>query len=353
MGTEMPWIDWNAAETTATVLTPPGPRVCDQERLDCVRDLREAARIAPGLIAQAAQLPSRGEDILELVVDRPGIIRANIAMARTMAERIGATAPSPTSRTARAAGKARGHSIGVILAAIASRILGQFDALGSSPRLLLVAPSIMSVERHLGAVPRDFRTWVALHEQTHRVQFANAPWLTGWITDQMRTIVDSDSEHGLMQDLDARLAAIRRDIREHRPWSTRVADATQDSSMIAVLDSVAAVMSLLEGHADVMMDRAGPGVVPTLDSIRRDFDRRRNRNGPSAWLGRLIGMDAKLAQYRDGAEFCRAVIASGHTEVEGIATFNKVFESAEMLPSLDEILHPQGWIDRVAPDSQA
>lgn len=346
MSSQMPWIDWQGAVSTATALMPPGPPVSQQDRLDCVRDLRRAVRLVPEPIAEATRLPQRGESVAELVVDRPGIVRANVATARAVIRRLGLDTQIPGPGPVRLAGVVRGRAVGTVLAAVCCRLLGQFDAFGPSQRLLLVAPNIISVERRIGAVPRDFRTWVALHEQTHSVQFANAPWLLDWFAARLARLVDDDHESDFWSDLGARLATVRRDREQGRAWSVRLSNASADPSTVAVLDEIGAVMSLLEGHADVMMDRAGPRVVPTLGVIRTNFDRRRDRKGPSAWLGRLIGMDAKLAQYRDGSAFCRAVIAAGADEDAGVDLLNRVFDSPQMLPSLDELMHPRLWIDR-------
>lgn len=346
MSSRMPWIDWQGAVATATALVPPGPTVSHRERIDCVQDLRRAASQAPALIARVARLPQRGDSVPELVVDRPGVVRANAGTAREVMRRMGLVDERPTSAPARLAGQARGRAVGAALAAVSCRLLGQFDAFGAHPRLLLVAPNIISAERQTRSVPRDFRTWVALHEQTHQVQFANAPWLLDWFAARMTTLVDEDGGGDFWPDLQARLATLRRDRIQGRVWSARVSNVTADPAAVAVLDSISAAMSLLEGHADVMMDRGGREVVPSLDAIRANFERRRDRRGPSAWLGRLLGMDAKIAQYRDGAAFCRAVIAAGADEDAGIDLLNTVFSSPGMLPSLDELLHPQLWIAR-------
>ena len=110
-----------------------------------------------------------------------------------------------------------------------------------------------------------------------------------------------------------------------------------------VLDRITAVMSLLEGHADVVMDGVGPAVIPSVNQIRRKFERRRKgASGLDRVLRRLLGFDAKLAQYRNGAAFVRGVMA----EV-GMDGFNKVWVSPENLPSLAEIGDPVTWVRRV------
>ena len=112
-----------------------------------------------------------------------------------------------------------------------------------------------------------------------------------------------------------------------------------------VIDKVTGVMSLLEGHADVVMDGVGPGVIPTVDAIRAKFtQRRKGVGGLDKVLRRLLGFDQKMAQYRDGAVFCRQVI-----DKVGMAGFNTVWAHADNLPSKAEILDPDLWLARVQP----
>jgi len=110
-----------------------------------------------------------------------------------------------------------------------------------------------------------------------------------------------------------------------------------------VIAQVTGVMSLLEGHADVVMDGVGPQVVPSVAVIRERFERRRDGASPvDVLLRRLLGLDAKLRQYRDGAVFVRHAI-----DAVGRDGFNRVWESPQQLPSAEEILDPAAWVRRV------
>jgi coenzyme F420 biosynthesis associated uncharacterized protein len=111
----------------------------------------------------------------------------------------------------------------------------------------------------------------------------------------------------------------------------------------ATMDRLTAVMSLLEGHAEHVMDGVGPGVVPTVVEIREAFQTRRaNVSSLDQLLRRVLGMDAKMRQYRDGKKFVDAVI-----EQVGMAGFNRIWESPQTLPTLDEIHAPADWVARV------
>ena len=339
---ELPAINWDDAERVGLELVTAGPSVSAAERAQIVRQLRDLAPRAAGIITEASGLPESGQ-ANELVVDRRTILRANVATARQVLSEVGA---EPGGPLAAAAGRARGASLGAVLALVSSRVLGQFDPFGTEPTLYLVAPTIMGVERQLGVRPADFRMWVVLHEQTHAVQLANAPWLRDHLISCARGIIESADEP-VWHDIGSRLDQFRADRQQGRPASLVMVNALSSPQTVAAVNQVTAVMSLLEGHADLMMDRAGRAVIPSVATIRARFDARRARGGIVGLLNKLMGMDAKLAQYADGARFCRNVVREG-----GVDLLNRGFSAPEALPSLDELLHPEQWCERVGRHGQ-
>jgi coenzyme F420 biosynthesis associated uncharacterized protein len=207
---------------------------------------------------------------------------------------------------------------------------------------LLVAPNIVSIERELNVEPEDFRLWVCLHEETHRVQFAAVPWLRSYLNEQIAQIVDS-------AELDPTIVAqmLREAIKRvidglSRNEEVSIIDLVQTPAQRQTVDRVTAVMSLLEGHADVVMDSVGPEIIPTVEHIRAKFTVRRQGQGFDKIIRRLLGLDAKMRQYRDGATFCRAVLA----EV-GMTGLNRVWTSPETLPTPAEITDPKRWLARM------
>lgn len=210
-------------------------------------------------------------------------------------------------------------------------------------RLLLVAPNIVQAERELEVDSRDFRLWVCLHEETHRVQFTAVPWLRAHLWDGIR---------GFLERADLDPSALAAQLRSGVEQMIRAARGDQDVSLIdivqtpeqrEILDRLTAVMSLLEGHADVVMDGVGPDVVPSVATIRERFQRRRSGGG---WfdqvLKRVLGLDAKLRQYREGSAFVRGVVARVGNE-----GFNQVWAGPENLPTRTEITDPDAWVRRV------
>ncbi len=349
------YVDWEFAKATGRRLASPGPRVSRDEAADVVASLRAVAVAAREPIAATSLLVSPGDAPEAVVVDRPGWIDANVESMRSLMgpviEKITAgtrskdgTPPAgPANAVTAVGGKVTGGEAGALMAFMSSKVLGQYDlAPEGTPRLMLVAPNLVQVERELGVDPHDFRLWVAMHEETHRVQFTAVPWLRQHLIDSSRALTTDlaptpDELRDRLQELSRRLPEA------FRSGSRGLADLFLSPQQRAEVSRITAVMSLLEGHADVMMDEVGPQVIPTVAQIRERFQGRRNGvSGLDKVLRRLLGMEAKMRQYRDGAVFVRAVVAD-----VGLEGFNAVWSSPESLPTAAEIEVPRQWVERV------
>ena len=239
--------------------------------------------------------------------------------------------------------KVTGAEAGGMLAFLSTKVLGQYDiAPGGTPALLLVAPNVVHTEREIDAVPRDFRFWVCLHEETHRVQFTAVPWLREHMIEQARSLAvdlvpDQDALKERLQQASTQLPKV------FSGDGQGLAELFITPEQREKMAQVTAVMSLLEGHADVVMDDVGPEHVPTVEEIRARFTERRKGAGVlDRLLRRLLGLEAKMRQYRDGATFVRTV-----QEQVGVEGFNAVWTSPETLPTGREITDPAAWVRRV------
>jgi coenzyme F420 biosynthesis associated uncharacterized protein len=344
-------VDWDLAARTAAVVGRPGPQLPPDDAAAAVAQLRSAAAVATAHVTEVTGLVSPPGPPVR-VVDRAGWARANATGFRTLLEPVVAQAferrgRTPSGGLAAIGARISGAELGSLLGILSSRVLGQYDPFsvedGIPGRLLLVAPNVIHVERELDVPSADFRLWVALHEETHRVQFTATSWLAEHLIREIRGLVGDL----LMEpsQLAERLAEAMRSVPElvRGGSSSPLLDAIQTPAQRERLARLTAVMSLLEGHADVVMDLAGPQVVPTVATIRKRFDQRRAGRGVvDQLLRRLLGLDAKLKQYADGARFVRGVLA----EVE-MAGFNAVWTSSDTLPQPAEIADPPAWVRRV------
>ena len=354
-------VDWTVALSTASRLVKPGPDISREGAAEAVADLRRCAVRAEAYVRQVTGLTAASGTAPVLVVDRPRWIEANIDGFRQVlaplnaktSDRMKNSNPALVSIGARITGV----EVGALLSYLAPKVLGQFDPFypgvdgvadtetGELPpggRLLLVAPNIVAVERELELVPGDFRLWVCLHEETHRVQFTAVPWLRGYLNTQIGEVVatadvDGAALAGMLREAVKRISEAARGDGE-----LSIVDLVQTPAQREIVDRITAVMSLLEGHADVVMDGVGPDVIGSIVEIRRRFNVRRQGQGFDKIIRKLLGLDAKMRQYRDGAAFCKAVIAA-----VGMDGLNRVWTSPETLPTKAEIADPQIWLDRM------
>ncbi|MEU0069438.1 zinc-dependent metalloprotease [Streptomyces sp. NPDC006332] len=364
-GAEM--VDWNLAVATATRLVRPGPDVSRDEARAVVAELRRHAKASEEHVRGFTRMATEeSHDTPVLVVDRPGWVRANVAGFREilkplldkMQERRGST-PGGVVLGA-VGGKVTGVELGMLLSFLSSRVLGQYETFapatrdlpaGGAPgggRLLLVAPNIVHVERELDVEPHDFRLWVCLHEETHRTQFTAVPWLRDHLEGEIQsflgeTEVDPMTVLERVRDAAQSLAGGRPEGEEDEGGRSLV-EIVQTPAQREILGRLTAVMSLLEGHADFVMDGVGPQVVPTVAEIREKFQQRRAKGASRLDLAlrKLLGLDAKLRQYRDGERFVRAVV-----DQVGVDGFNRVWTSPNTLPTKAEIAKPADWVARV------
>ncbi|MFE1484643.1 zinc-dependent metalloprotease [Streptomyces fimicarius] len=363
-GAEM--VDWNLAVATATRLVRPGPDISREEARAVVAELRRHAKASEEHVRLFTRMIPEGtepEDTPVLVVDRPGWIKANVAGFRELLRPLLTKMESRRSGGAvlgAVGGKVTGVELGMLLSFLASRVLGQYETFAPATRdlpasangggrLLLVAPNIVHVERELDVDPHDFRLWVALHEETHRTQFTGVPWLRDHLQGEIQTFLDETDVDPMtfverLREAAQSLSGGRPEGEQGESDSRSLVDIVQTPAQREVLGRLTAVMSLLEGHADYVMDGVGPDVVGSVSEIREKFQQRRAQGAGrlDQALRKLLGLDAKLRQYKDGEKFVRSVV-----DEVGMDGFNRVWTSPNTLPTKAEIAKPADWVARV------
>ena len=341
-------VDWRFAATVGQRLARPGPASSDYTRRQVIDELTSAAakaeppvRDVTGLVTNGAVPPAR-------IVDRPEWIGAAAESMRVMTN--GTEKPRGFIT-----GRITGAQTGAVLAFVSSGILGQYDPFASEKEgakegcLLLVYPNVLAVERQLRVDPSDFRLWVCLHEVTHRVQFTANPWLADYMS-QALGLLTQDAGEDIGQVI-SRLADFVRNLGNGSSATDANASgilglvrAVQSEAQRNALDQLLVLGTLLEGHAEHVMDAVGPIVVPSVATIRRRFDERRHRKQPplQRLLRALLGLDAKLSQYTRGKVFVDDVVGR-----VGMERFNTIWSGPDTLPLPAEIEDPRRWIDRV------
>jgi coenzyme F420 biosynthesis associated uncharacterized protein len=242
--------------------------------------------------------------------------------------------------------------VGVVLGYLAQRVLGQYELVlldeaveDRPPRLLFVLPNLGHAVQAFAAEEREFMTWVALHEVTHAVQFAGVPWLHAHVAGMVRE---------LLKSAEVRLETPRK-LRIPTPDEVkRVLGHLRNGDLISIvtttperetLDRVQAVMAVIEGHAEHVMDAVAPDLLPSLPKLRAALDRRRqSQSGLSRLVAKLLGLELKLRQYEQGKFFCDAIVRE-----RGTAALAHLWSSPEALPTLVELRNPDAWVKRTMP----
>lgn len=358
-----PVIDWGVAERVAAWTAARTKAPVTYQAAAMQADFDELTARAEGLVAESTGLkltagPTRGR-----VIDRPGWVHANVlSFQRLLGPTLQKVAErKPTSAVfaalpgwveSGAAGVGRsvsGAQLGLVLGWMSTRVLGQYDLLLTDEPdpeqdvVYFVGPNVEALEKRFGFPPKEFRLWLALHEVTHRFQFTAVPWLGTYF----RSLVDQGLEP-LGADPRRMLDAVRRAADEVRAGRSPLQDAgvlglVATPEQLEAIRRIQALMSLLEGHGDVTMDRAGAEAVPGAARFSAVLRARREQSrGPARLLQQLLGIDAKLRQYAEGETFVRSVEDAG-----GLGLFSRVWQGPEWLPSMAEIRDPSKWVARV------
>jgi coenzyme F420 biosynthesis associated uncharacterized protein len=242
--------------------------------------------------------------------------------------------------------------VGAVLGYLAGRVLGQYELVlldeaveDRPPRLLFVLPNLAQAVHAFGAEEREFMTWVTLHEVTHAVQFAGVPWLHPHVAGLVRE---------LLKSAEVRIETPRKLRLPTGEEVRRVLAAIRSGDLVSIvtstaeretLDRVQAVMAVIEGHAEHVMDAVAPDLLPSLPKLREALNqRRRSQTGLSRLVGKLLGLELKLRQYEQGKTFCDAVVRDG-----GPSALHHVWSGPDALPTLAEIRDPAAWLARTRP----
>jgi len=345
-------VDWGVAERFAIRAAGREPYSSSYHAQSLQPDFDRLTAVAEELVAVETGLRSAVGPARARVTDRPGWIRANLAsFQRLLAPVLGfVTDRVADSRVAPFTSRLAGAELGLVLGWMSTRVLGQYDLLvveEENPQdqdiVYYVGPNVLSIEKQFAFPPEEFRTWLALHEVTHRAQFTGVPWLRPHflsLVHESMSMIEPDPER-----LDSVLSQVVTSLRSGR---NPLADGglvalVASPEQRAVLDRVNGMMSLLEGHGDVTMDRAGRHLVPSAERFGRVLRaRRESARGLTRVFQQLIGLQAKLSQYAQGEAFIEAVERAGGPEL-----LARAWEGPENLPSLAEIRDPSSWIARL------
>jgi coenzyme F420 biosynthesis associated uncharacterized protein len=344
-------VDWTLAGRVARRIAGRDPLSDSYLARSLAEDFAQVTTEAEALVAEHTGLRPRGSACAE-VVERQGWVDANIASMRTLlgpltnrvAERMGKSPIAGIGRTVAAT------ELGVLLGWFAQRVLGQYDLLvpdddgaPSDDAVYYVGANVLALEKRFAFRPRDFRLWIAIHEVTHRAQFTAVPWMRSYFLELV---------HGALGGVDAdprRLVrALLRAVDELRNGRNPL----DDGGIVGLLATpehrdalarVQALMSVLEGHGNRVMNEVGRVHVAGQERMARVLQVRRRTQGLQGLLWKALGLDTKMRQYEVGEKFVEGVERSG-----GPHALDPVWRAPANLPTLEELQEPEAWLARVA-----
>jgi coenzyme F420 biosynthesis associated uncharacterized protein len=343
-------VDWGTARRVARLVAGRDPLADSYLGASLADDFGELTQRAEDLVADFTGLRPPGR-VHASVLDRRGWVDANVeSMRRLLAplmDRVGARlARSPLAPVGR---HVAATELGALVGYLSQRVLGQYDLLvpdddgTTDDAVYYVGPNVLALEKRFAFRPRDFRLWIAIHEVTHRAQFAGVPWMREHffsLVQQAFGVVDPDPR--------AVLRAISRAIEDVRRGRNPLDEggivglfATPEQR--GVLAQVQALMSLLEGHGNFVMGALGGQHVVGEERMSRVLHQRRNAPGLAGYLHKLLGFEQKLRQYEVGERFVRGVVDEG-----GVHAIDHAWRAPENLPTIDELDRPDVWLGRVA-----
>ena len=348
-------VDWDLAERVARRFAGREPIAASYLGGSLDSDFSAVTTQAEQLVGDFTGLHAPGT-ASACVLDRAQWVHANVGSMRRMlhpltarvAERVARSPVAPIGR------RVAGTEMGVLLGFMAQRVLGQYDLLvpddpdqsatpAGNGAVYYVGANILALEKRYAFRPRDFRLWIAIHEVTHRAQFTAVPWLKGYflsLVEQALAIVDPDPGR-LVQAMMRAADELRKG---HNPLDDGGLVALFASSeQRGVLAQVQALMSLLEGHGNSVMNELGRAHIAGQERMARVLQARRRSRGVAGILYKLLGFESKLRQYEVGEAFVAEVVRVG-----GRHAIDAAWRGPESLPTMDELAHPTEWLARVA-----
>ncbi len=337
-------VDWNTAADVGRRVGGPGPPLRAIDRARMREDLAEIVPHAESLVSEFTGLPAGGFRSRAWVMSRGEWVGTNLQGLQRLLEPLARRILVASRHRSDLRRKALGAQIGALLGYVSRKVLGQYDVFlppDDEGLLYFVGPNLAEAERRFRLPPHDFRLWVALHEVTHRVQFAGTQWLRAYLSGLVDAYLDTVQLD--TRQLVEQLKRAAEEVRGGAEWrGVGALFLLMTPEQRDLFRKMQATMSVLEGHASFVMNSVAVGRVHDLERMRRSLKSRRRAGGVERAFQRAIGFESKIRQYDVGELFVRSAV-----ERAGMDGFNVVWRREEHLPTIEEVASPERWLARV------
>jgi coenzyme F420 biosynthesis associated uncharacterized protein len=341
-------IDWRTARVVGGQVAGKGTVLTPVQRARLLEDFSDVVPEAETLVRDLTGLAGGEYRARPWVMTRAQWLQANLRGFERILEPFAEKVMTQRSDGAMAGIRRNvlAAQVGGLLGYLGHRVLGQYDLFlppDDEGLIYFVGPNVAGVERKFGFSPREFRLWLSLHEVAHKLQFAGAPWLRGYLMGLMDSYLGTvEIDPGwLAQTLKRAIDEVRSGTSNYRGFGWIFLLMTPEQR--EMVRQMQAMMSLLEGHGNFVMEEVSRDRIKGADAFRRTLHERRSKAGVEKAFQKAIGFDVKVAQYAQGERFVSEVVRAA-----GMDAFNRVWEKAPNLPTMEEIARPQDWVARVA-----
>jgi coenzyme F420 biosynthesis associated uncharacterized protein len=352
-----PLADWELARRIARLIAlREQPSVTEAEVAALRSELRATAARADELARAVTGLGSGLPPVTVRIVGRGEWLSSNLASIAWLVDPLAEQLIDRSEVSRSLARKALGAQLGLVFGYLSTKVLGQYEVLlpgDEEPgRLTLVGPNLVQLERDflpsVNVSASAFRMGVVLHELAHWLQFEGVDWLRPTLRGIVgsyisETRLDADRLRATVDRLGELLRSARTGL-----GIQQFLEAVLTPSQRELMARAQGMMSLLEGHGNVVMDWGAQLLTERGEAefeaagVRQALNERRRR-GADRVLFNVLGLSLKAQQYSAGERFIMAVERDHGREV-----FNRVWRSPDNLPTLDELEHPDQWVRRVS-----
>lgn len=238
-----------------------------------------------------------------------------------------------------------GLQAGSMVGHLASRSLGQYDLPIPRPpadELVLIDRNVRDFGQEWSLPLDDLRLWICLSDVTMHAVIG-----VPHVRERLWSLLDRHVSSFAIDTSSIEQAFESIDPMDPDALQQALGDpsallgAIQSETKNALLPELSALVAVVVGYVDHVMDSAGESLIGSYSMITEALHRRRvEATAADSFVDNLLGIAVGREQYERGEEFVRGVLERG-------GDLNRLFMSADDLPTPNEVDAPGLWLARI------